>query len=288
MNDNKSRDIFYGVVAIATLIVALIGATLAYFSITATSGEGAVNARAAVVSIKYEDGKNVIAQAEKLIPVNFDDVLKPIYTSNLTGLASDWAGRNASAPSGENVETERERRCKDGRNPNYDVCSVYRFSVSNDSQTTIKAMLRSENNEFRDLAYAVYVVQGSEDTNSAYHTGNWLYVGYNDNQDPVQYAKLKFCDDNAGSKCYNENGGVKEYENIAVNSIFGYTIDAQENTTFNTIEIANSEYIFDVVLFILESGGKQDYDQGKAYRGNIYVDVETTNNDNGQITGHVS
>ena len=44
MNDSKSRDIFYGVVAIATLIVAVIGATLAYFSITANSAEGAVNA----------------------------------------------------------------------------------------------------------------------------------------------------------------------------------------------------------------------------------------------------
>lgn len=29
MSDNKSRDIFYGVVAIATLIVAILGATLA-------------------------------------------------------------------------------------------------------------------------------------------------------------------------------------------------------------------------------------------------------------------
>ena len=28
MSDNKSRDIFYGVVAIATLIVAILGATL--------------------------------------------------------------------------------------------------------------------------------------------------------------------------------------------------------------------------------------------------------------------
>ncbi len=286
MNDNKSRDIFYGVVAVATLIVALIGATLAYFSITATSGEGAVNARSAVVSINYEDGKNVIAQAEKLIPVNFDDVLKPIYENNLnlTGLASDWSARNASAPSGDEP-TERERRCKDGRNPNYDVCSVYRFSVSNDTQTTIKAMLRSENNEFRDLAYAVYVVQGSSDTSSPYHTGNWLNVGYNDSNQPLQYAKLKFCDDNAGSQCYTETGGVKNYENNAINSIFGYTIDAQENTEFNTVNIANTEYIFDVVLFILESGGKQDYDQGKSYQGNIYV--ETTAGDQ-QITGHVS
>jgi len=44
MKDNKSRDIFYGIVAVATLIVALIGATLAYFSISTSSNEGVVNA----------------------------------------------------------------------------------------------------------------------------------------------------------------------------------------------------------------------------------------------------
>ena len=68
MSDNKSRDIFYGVVAVATLIVALVGATLAYFSISANSSEGAVNATAAVVSIEYNDGQQVSAQADELIP----------------------------------------------------------------------------------------------------------------------------------------------------------------------------------------------------------------------------
>ena len=55
--DNKGRDIFYGIVAIATLIVAIIGATLAYFSVTASSNEGAVNATAKVISIEYSDGQ---------------------------------------------------------------------------------------------------------------------------------------------------------------------------------------------------------------------------------------
>ena len=67
-NDTKGRDIFFGVVALATLIVAIIGATLAYFSITASSNEGAINATAAVVSIEYNDGQLVTAQADKLIP----------------------------------------------------------------------------------------------------------------------------------------------------------------------------------------------------------------------------
>ena len=62
MNDNRKRDIFYGVVAVATLIIALVGATLAYFSISVRSSEGAVNATAAIVSIEYNDGKGKIIQ----------------------------------------------------------------------------------------------------------------------------------------------------------------------------------------------------------------------------------
>ena len=76
--DGKTKDIFFGIVAIATLIVAIIGATLAYFSITASSNEGAVNATAATVSINYNDGQQVTAQAKNLIPAT-PEVVKKVY-----------------------------------------------------------------------------------------------------------------------------------------------------------------------------------------------------------------
>ena len=87
MNDNKSRDIFYGVVAVATLIVAIVGATLAYFSISAGSNEGAVSAKAAVVSVNYTDGIDVIAQAKKLIPSRFD-IMQFFYEKNKEDLTN--------------------------------------------------------------------------------------------------------------------------------------------------------------------------------------------------------
>jgi hypothetical protein len=87
MNVNKSRDIFYGVVAVATLIVAIVGATLAYFSIMAGSEEGAVKARAAVVSVNYTDGTKVITQAKKLIPSSLD-VMQFFYEYNKDAIAN--------------------------------------------------------------------------------------------------------------------------------------------------------------------------------------------------------
>ena len=73
--DGKTRDIFFGIVAIATLIVAIIGATLAYFSISVSSNEGVINATAATVSIEYNDGQQVTAQADELIPSTYLSII---------------------------------------------------------------------------------------------------------------------------------------------------------------------------------------------------------------------
>ena len=44
-NEN-GRGIFYGVIGVATLVVAMIGATFAYFSAEATTGNSAMTATA--------------------------------------------------------------------------------------------------------------------------------------------------------------------------------------------------------------------------------------------------
>ena len=91
MSDNRKRDIFYGVVAIATLIVAIVGATLAYFSITASSSEGAVNAKAATVSISYDDGKQVSAAADKLIRIKNGQIEEVVINENPLNINEiDW------------------------------------------------------------------------------------------------------------------------------------------------------------------------------------------------------
>ena len=128
---NKNRDIFYGVVAVATLIVALIGATLAYFSISAGSKENAVNAKAAMVSISYNDGQQVSAQADKLIPAS-DTVVRSVYEKRQENFAGEG-------------ETADNNVCIDDNNQQ--VCSIYRFTVSSDLERTItKNIFESSDN----------------------------------------------------------------------------------------------------------------------------------------------
>ena len=56
MEREDKRGIFFGVIGVLTLIVAIIGASLAYFSINVQSRDDALTVQAATVKIVYNDG----------------------------------------------------------------------------------------------------------------------------------------------------------------------------------------------------------------------------------------
>ena len=253
-NNGKGRDIFFGVVALATLIVAIIGATLAYFSITASSNEGAVNATAKVVSIDYYDGQKVTAQANELIPADFVEVVQRVYEKVF-------------------VETEKsdpeKNLCTDTNGEQ--VCSVYRFSISSDAGIDITASLKNEHNGFEDLAYAIYV-RGTDGTD-----GQWLTLGAANEL----YLKLNRCmNDKADVEaCTKIPAGstLKEYNTEAVHSLFGTTL---QNTSLvkKSVRIEGTK-TYDLVLFLEETGEVQNAQQGQSYNGTIEVDIVSTSGD---------
>lgn len=266
-NDNKARDIFYGVIAVATLIVAIVGATLAYFSVTANSAEGAINATAATVSIEYNDGQQVTAQAKKLIPAT-PEVVKKVYEKNIKTLESSNEEVTANA-------------CIDDYGQ--EVCSAFRFTVRSDFAKEITAALKTEHNGFTYLAYSVYDVT----------VGEWLKL--NDNGDEI--VKLTTCSNKNEVEedgtddipnCYDiDNLQVKTYDTTrAVNSIFGTTIpEGTEEVRFRTKTAESVAHAYDIVLFIKENKGNQNIDQGKVFTGTIAVDVVGSE---GEITGRVN
>lgn len=260
-NDNhKSRDIFMGVVAIATLIVAIVGATLAYFSITASSNEGAVNATAAVVSIEYNDGKQVTAQANELIPASFD-VVKQVYETNVkdADVVEDM--------------TKASNLCKDYNNRQ--VCSAYRFTIYSDMKRTITASINNESNGFTYLSYAVYDVDNQE----------WLKL-----TDEDDYTlPLNTCSNDVEEieNCFNIEGTKKVYNTNAINSIFGI-VTTNGETKPKSMLVNDEEHAYEIVLFIKEINENQNIDQGQQFNGTIMIDVtEGLDGSNGTITGCV-
>ncbi len=257
MNDNKSRDIFYGVVAVATLIVALVGATLAYFSISASSSEGAVGAKAAVVSIDYNDGQQVSAQADKLIPAT-EAVAKRVYEKNQSSFVDEG--------------TPEFNVCLDDNDQQ--VCSIYRFTIRSDVERSFTATLNSESNSFTYLAYAVRDV-----TNNT-----WIDLNPDDNTSVTSsISKCGTGEDGVGN-CYTEEGNTKTYSTTprAINSVFGYA----NNGSILSKNIANTPQVFDIVIFLKENNQNQNTDQGREYYGTIKVETTETG-DNSRITGVV-
>lgn len=246
----KTRDIFYGIVAIATLIVAIIGASLAYFSISASSKQGAVNAQSAKVTINYIDGQQVVLGADKLIPADFNDVVKYAY-----GLVME-----------DNAPTDNpEKKCLDSNQR--EVCSIYRFSVSDEyAESEITATLSPEKNEFKDFAYAVYDV-----TNS-----NWVKI-----EGGSEYKRLTdTCsnDDNELNDCYTGTGETKQYNHKY--SIFGY----DQDSNYNKVKLNSTPHVYDLVVFLENKDTSQNYDQGKVFSGTVQVDIsEGTGNIQGYI-----
>ena len=246
-NDSKARDIFYGIVAVATLIVAIIGATLAYFSITASSNEGAVNAQAAIVSVEYNDGQQVTAQATKLIPAYFD-VVKNVYEYH--NIAS------ATAYTDGNMCTDKNDR---------EVCSVYRFTVGSEvNDREIVAFLNTEYNGFTYLSYAVYDVTNKK----------WVELTDEGSYD-ISLDSCNNENEETEDDCYNVSGTRKTYsvnDPTAMNSMFGYTID--NGLTVNRGQpLSAGTQTYDLILFIENIDENQNVDQGQNYRGTIMVEI---------------
>lgn len=266
-NEGKGRDIFFGVVALATLIVAIIGATLAYFSITASSNEGAVNAQAAIVSIEYNDGQQVTAQANQLIPSTLS-VVQTVYEARVKG----------------STETDDPSQvgnlCIDSNGRQ--VCSAYRFTIRSEIERTITATLNNEENGFTYLSYAVYNVT----------KGEWMSL--TDEND--YFLDLTACsnennegdDANTSDDCYQQQNIQKTYSDTAKNSIFGKTIEAgKAEPVYKSEKVSGTTQVYDLVLFIRETNENQNIDQGKSYRGTIVVDV-LEGGANGTISGYIN
>ncbi len=125
MENSKGRGIFLGVVSVATLIVAIIGATFAWFSASVGSGENDVNLTAYQFDAKLTVDR-VFPTAEnaskKIIPFVPDKVLNE-------GLENETNNMNYAL----NDATDK---CVDSSG--YLVCSLYKITVTNNGSDAIE------------------------------------------------------------------------------------------------------------------------------------------------------
>lgn len=138
MENKKGSGIFLGVIGVATLIVAIIGATFAFFSATTNSAEGAITATGAILKLGFEEDSTGLNQ--HLIPATY-------RIAEFAALDKTYINEGGT----------RAQECLDD-NQN-EVCGVYYFTVGNPSATTQQDLYGSvvvSSNTFANLMFQVY------------------------------------------------------------------------------------------------------------------------------------
>ena len=110
---NNGRGIFYGVIGVATLVVAIIGATFAYFTATATNNT-AITGNMATVSFGLDVHKVTKVDEEKKGMIPMSNGMVEAALINRSDLAS---------------ENKEHKICEDD-NGNA-VCQIYKISITN-------------------------------------------------------------------------------------------------------------------------------------------------------------
>ena len=151
-NNNNGRGIFYGVIGVATLVVAIIGATFAYFTATVTRDNAINNVGSTELNLLLKDEKSNFRT--DLIPV---DVSKD--SANFAKFPGITTIANEDTLTEEQLATElaKGKTCRDLKGNS--ICSIYEFTIENDNDTTAQTVIGSmkvATNGFTNLHYALF------------------------------------------------------------------------------------------------------------------------------------
>ena len=247
MEREDKRGIFFGVIGVLTLIVAIIGASLAYFSINVRSDDDAVIVQAATIQIVYDDGDQIAIT--DIIPTSKAVALETV--------------RRAGQPYNDAVlgETKYERWKDDNGRI---VCGVYDFSLTNngdkplDVTAKIIPTVEKANNEGTEAT------EGGETTTSTTR----------------QFKNLKYAlYDITGVTSANDNG-----TEIVSEGSFTYDEAFQILSNPQTLPGDSTTKKYRLFVWLNETTKPQDDEQGAVFKGTVYVEVPGTSNITGDAS----
>ena len=243
--ENNGRGIFYGVIGVATLVVAIIGATFAYFSAQAGSQEE-ITATGAKISLEWAENKYF---KTNLIPVEtgFADTAQAADENyNATTAATTFASSTYVGPT----------ECED-KNGNA-ICSMYDFTITNPSTSTaaqqVYASFTPTTNTFTNLKFAIFKGSASSIT-------SW---NVNDTVDGTGTSV------GAGKVAFSAYALTKNDDTAIRLTTLDQVIPVGESVTYT------------IIVWLEETGADQQVDQGQSFAGRI--DFTTANGGQG-VTG---
>ena len=316
ISERKTQN-FNLIVGIATLLIALFGATFAYFTATARSNEGEVTVKSAMLSINFERGtevkaQNLIPSTQKVALSKYQKATVPFTPTEEEGFVMDYDDYIEQG-NGNELSPYLDRKCIDANGR--EVCYVFWFSVTSDGQlgefTDVISYITVDTNEFKNLSYLVYEVEYERDENDKivrdkYGFGVIKENGYRlvssfpvDESAPIVeeygYAKFKQVETIVGED--GETSGVrnpiaclygeKSEEELRLAGITE-TLASNDTRRCKVNSLSNGvRHDYQIVIW-LEEINKEQQEQGKKFSGTIVIEnsVDTTTGGvGGQITG---
>lgn len=269
MENNNGRGIFYGVIGVATLVVAIIGATFAYFSASVTA-EG--NVTAGTANIELTMVEDITGLKQKLIPID-----------------TDAAGAGAEGNKDtvnyldafKVVPVNDANRCQDDLGN--EICSVYKFTIQNNNSTTQTVTgymnVNTDSTVATDLPNLYYAV----------FAGN-AHTSYDVHAETLGAASTLTCT-NGTEGALSECTGSQVVHTATLASTLPKAGALSEDLAAgwkkidgSQIELGPYESVsFEVVLWLEETYSKQE-EQAKTFAANIHFTTGSGQGVTGQLT----
>lgn len=302
--ENK-RNTFNIIIGVSTLLIAILGATFAYFSATATSKDNDVNVKSAYVSISYDGGTEI--KASNLIPASERIALKMFQKENIESIGAE--GDEGLEIADEDLYTnDTSRRCIDVRGR--EVCYVYQFTITSDGEvggtTGITGYIKVNQNQFDNLSYVIYEVTFKKNENGKILIDKYGHKIVEEYKvvDGINFPNIdNNVDHEEGDPNYSlfekpfdvrEDSGEYQSTKYPLACLFGQsdsyaTAEKDDPARCRTAQISNKEsHTYQVMVWLNETGKIQD-EQGKTFQGTVSIEVPGgtggSDYEDGKITG---
>lgn len=231
MENSKGRGIFLGVVSVATLIVAIIGATFAWFSASVSSGENDVN----LTAYQFDADLTVERVFPTPTPENASRKIIPFVPDKVLREGQENETNNMNY-----ALNEATNKCVDSSG--YLVCSLYKITVTNNGSDAI------------ELDGSVTTM---ETTSTPTETGTTLTANGDLKAQIISYAYGKYTYTHDLSKALALPNTVNGSEKLIMNPA---TLTVGATSGANTAELY-------VLVWLNDSTGNQSSMMGASYKG---------------------
>jgi len=264
-NDRRGSGIFLGVIGVATLVVAIIGATFAYFSASAGSDDDALRATSTTVDLGFNTITSVMKTS--MIPAYDNIALAGAASTNANGVCIDDNGN--------------------------DICGVYEFFIGNPSGTTTTQLTASLNvvtNDFVNLYFRIYDITGETPVEVVTPTNlkNGITSPYTYNSESYAIATPTY-DSNV---TFSEDGKTLTLKSLSVTlapskAAITNGVDTLDNyvTQTNTVGTNTNYKKYRVIVWLRDTGTDQPFDSEKSFSASINFTTGTGTGVTGVLAG---